>query len=151
MQSLAGRLNFQVQARVLPSHDAKLHFGMSSAFFVPKGLAAPLGQCTGTEWLGWPPSRVRVRSDWRCSWDKALAQPWRAALACPVCCNPHAVLGCTSPPCLQQQPALSPELLLLEWTVESPGFAQLLKVVSEDTARNVFQCTPAKADSEVFG
>lgn len=56
-----------------------------------------------------------------------------------------------SPSCLQQQPARFPELLLLERALESPDFAELLEVVSEDMARNVFQCMPAKADSEVYG
>lgn len=63
----------------------------------------------------------------------------------------RAVPYCTSPSPLQQLPAHFPELLLLEGALESPDFAELLEVISEDIARNVFQCMPAKADSEVFG
>lgn len=81
-----------------------------------------------------------VRSDWRCrQGDTVLPSP--APCTAPLHLSPQAAA----------EPARFPELLLLEWALESPDFAELLKVVSEDTARNVFQCMPAKADSEVFG
>lgn len=126
-----------------------------SPFPVPKGLAQrqpPLEHCMGQSGrdghLAWQGSGLTGGAG---SLDKALARPRRAALACPVRCNPRALPRCASPSCLQQQPARFPELLLLEWTLESPDFAELLEVVSEDMARNVFQCMPAKADSEVYG
>lgn len=154
MQLLAGRLNFQAQARVLPRCEVTLWHLQHDA--EPQWRPLPCPQGTGTRQPLWDCS-PQGQGGWGehpAWWGSGCLKGQLgqgAALACLVRCNPCAVPCCTPPSCLQQQPACFPELLLLEWALESPDFAELLKVISEDTARNVFQCMPAKANSEVFG
>lgn len=128
----------------------KLRFGTSSVllglsdspFPVPKGLAQwqPPGTVSRDRGAGLNTQQVTgVQAPGIRLWHSPGVQQSRA------------VSYCTSPSPLQQLPAHFPELLLLEGALESPDFAELLEVISEDRARNVFQCIPAKADSEVFG
>lgn len=158
VQLLPGKLNFQDQVRFLLQCEVMLQHLQRDAGPpgqpLPHPHYCPLRTCRVSTkwWSGWDWHVARVR-DGSCAQTRDVQRCYKVPGMTQTRCTPLPQWNVIP---MQSLAVLFPlvcsssqlsflQLLLLEGALESPGFAELLKVVSENTARNLFHCSFSKS------